>query len=289
MVITSISISQLYSNNLSFDFTNFISGLYQHQQKSLPDASKTDIKSIMFDLDGVLCQTNKMKAFYDIGLPVTLNFIYDQQKLPSEKVVFDTLAGVPAKSIYQSYNKGLLMPQILIDWQTGLQSLVEIQETIKIYLQNAPFSESQKSWVMESVMMMTTPARFIGTRQIISANVRLLHELKKAGYKIYILSNWDTQSFPLFQKTFPEIFTYNNAPMFDGIMISGNVGTLKPESRIFKLALEHFNLKPASTIFIDDESANITAAKNYGILTILANPADPASVRTDLMNLLQKQ
>ena len=243
----------------------------------------------MFDLDGVLCQTNKMKAFYDIGLPVTLNFIYDQQKLPSEKVVFDTLAGVPAKSIYQSYNKGLLMPQILIDWQTGLQSLAEIQEAIKIYLQNAPLPESQKNWVMESVMMMTTPARFIGTRQIISKNVRLLHELKKAGYKIYILSNWDTQSFPLFQKTFPEIFTYNNAPMFDGIMISGNVGTLKPESRIFKLALEHFNLKPASTIFIDDESANITAAKNYGICTIVANPADPASVRTDLINLLQKQ
>jgi len=289
MVIASISISQLYSNNLKFDLTNLISGFYHTQKNSLPDATSTSIKAVVFDLDGVLCQTNKMQAFYDIGLPVTLNFIYDQQKLPSEKVLFDTLAGVPAKSTYKSYNKGLLMPQILIDWQTGVQSLVEIQEAIKAYLQTAPFPESQKNWVMESVMMMTTPTRFIGTRQIISANVRLLHELKKAGYKIYILSNWDTQSFPLFQKTFPEIFTYNNLPMFNGIMISGNVGTLKPESRIFKLALEHFNLKPASTIFIDDESANITAAKNYGICTILANPADPASVRTDLMNLLQKQ
>ena len=288
LIITCASISQLNSNNFSFDLASLTHGFYHNQKVSLPDARTTKIKAIVFDLDGVLCTTNKMQAFYDIGLQVTLNFIYDQHKLPSEKVLFDTLAGVPAKSIYKSYNKALLMPQIMIDWQTQAQSLSAIQQAIINYLKTAPFPESQKNWVMQSALMMTTPERFISTRQIIAANVALLHELKNAGYKLYVLSNWDKNSFQLFQATFPEIFSNNNLPIFDGIIISGEIGIVKPELKIFNFCLDLFDLEPSSTIFIDDEPANIASAQNLGIGTILADPADAPTVRKNLISILTK-
>jgi FMN phosphatase YigB (HAD superfamily) len=288
IIIACVSIQQLNSNNFSFDLASLTHNFYKAQPIAIPDVHTTKIKAIVFDLDGVLSTTNKMQAFYDIGLPVTLNFIYDQHKLPSEKVLFDTLAGMPATSSYKSYNKGLLMPQIMIDWQTGVQSLTALQQAIITYLQTAPFPQSQKNWVLESCMMMTTPQRFISTRQTIPANIALLRELKDAGYALYILSNWDKDSFALFASTFPEIFTYQDTPIFDGIIISGEIGMVKPELKIFNFCLDLFDLQPSSTIFIDDEPANIAAAGNLGIQTVLANPADTAAVRTNVINLLQK-
>lgn len=288
IIIACVSIQQLNSNNFSFNLASLAHGFYTSQPVTLPHVQTTKIKAIIFDIDGVLSTTNRMQAFYDIGIPVTLNFIYDQQKLPSEKILFDTLADAPAISSYKSYNKGLLMPQIMIDWQIGAQSLAALQQAIISYLKTAPFPESQKNWVLESVMMMTTPQRFISTRQMIPANITLLRQLKDAGYTLYILSNWDKDSFALFQRTFPKIFSYNNSPIFDGIIISGEIGMVKPELKIFNLCLDLFNLQPSSTIFIDDEPANIAAAEKLGIHTILANPADPTAVRTNLINLLQK-
>ncbi len=101
----------------------------QSAPAQIPDAQTIHIQSIIFDLDGVLCATNKLRAFHEIGIPVTLGFITNQMVLPSEKILFDTLAGVPAISNYTSYNKGLQMPQIMIDWQVGAQDLDSIQKS----------------------------------------------------------------------------------------------------------------------------------------------------------------
>lgn len=254
----------------------------------IPDATTASIQSIIFDLDGVLCTTNKLLAFLEIGIPVTLWEIVNQMEFPSEKILFDSLADVPAKSTYHAYNKGLLIPQIMIDWQINAQSLSAIRTSIYNYLATAHQPESLKNWVLQSAMMMTDPVRFIGTRQTIPTNIKLLHELKEKGYKLYVLSNWDAASFPLFKTTFPEIFMHNGEETFNKIMISGNVGIVKPEASIFKKCLKKFHLTAQNILFIDDEPANVDAAKQLNIHTILCNPKDPQALRNHVIEYLTR-
>jgi len=307
-ILLSLSIQQLQSRHLQGDhFTEnnnksnltdaailaaIAYGAYHYYNKPIlspiPLASSTNIKSIIFDIDGVLSKTNKLRAFHEIGIPVTLSYMKNQMELPSEKILFDTLANVPANSTYKSYNKGLEMPQTMIDWQVGSQDLSLIRQSIMNHLKTVNLPTSQTNWALQSSLMMTDPERFISTRQIISENVKLLQELKDKGYKLYILSNWDPSSFPLFQRSFPEIFVTNDhKEMFDGIMISGNVKIVKPETAIFERCLEEFNLKAQDTIFIDDEPANVIAAQKIGITTILSDPHNTQALRTYLIAQLK--
>lgn len=288
LLVSSATIPYDYDVHFSINPFDTITHTTIHaKQDQIPHARTSKIKNIVFDLDGVLCQTNKLQAFYEIGIPATLQLIYDLQTFPCEKMVFDTLADVPALSTAKSYNKGLLLPCIMIDWQTNAQSLDAIQKSVKRYLDKAPFHPSQKNWVLQSIRMMTTPEQFIKTRQLILDNVQLVHELKSQGYRVYILSNWDKDSFPLFQDQFPKLFEHNTHQTFDGIMISGDVGTLKPASKIFHQCLEQFNLNPTTTLFIDDEPANIAGAANVNIHTLLSNPTDTDNLRKNILNVLK--
>ena len=53
--------------------------------------------------------------------------------------------------------------------------------------------------------------------------------------------------------------------MFDGVVISGEVGMRKPEPRIFEHALGLIGLPPQQCVFIDDIDANVVAARALGI------------------------
>ncbi len=116
----------------------------------------------------------------------------------------------------------------------------------------------------------------------------MLHDLKDKGYTLYILSNWDPTSFALFTKAFPEIFIHHGKQIFDGIMISGHAGIVKPETAIFKKCLQKFNLQAHDTLFIDDEPANIQAADKLGIHTIIADPNNAQALRNNLIELLAR-
>jgi len=55
---------------------------------------------------------------------------------------------------------------------------------------------------------------------------------------------------------------------FKEIIISGEVGHIKPEPKIFEIALERLESKPQETIFIDDNLNNCEAANQLGITSI---------------------
>ena len=84
-------------------------------------------------------------------------------------------------------------------------------------------------------------------------------ELKKAGYKVYGLSNWSAETFPLVKDKFP-IFK-----MMDGIVISGEELIAKPDHRIYQILLNRYNLQANECVFVDDRQGNIDAAKELGI------------------------
>jgi putative hydrolase of the HAD superfamily len=71
---------------------------------------------------------------------------------------------------------------------------------------------------------------------------------------------------------------------FDSIVISAEVGILKPEGAIFQLALDAVGVMAERSVMIDDMPENIKAARALGMRGILFQ--DPQSMQAELMQML---
>jgi epoxide hydrolase-like predicted phosphatase len=58
------------------------------------------------------------------------------------------------------------------------------------------------------------------------------------------------------------------ADAFDEIVISAEVGLMKPDPRIYRLALARLGVEPAEAVFIDDSLPNVEAASALGLAAI---------------------
>ena len=56
-----------------------------------------------------------------------------------------------------------------------------------------------------------------------------------------------------------------NDMLFDDLIFSAEVGLVKPDRRIYTLALERLRVQPTEAIFIDDVQANVEAAQAIGM------------------------
>ena len=59
--------------------------------------------------------------------------------------------------------------------------------------------------------------------------------------------------------------TLGIAEIFDEIIISAEIGMVKPDPGIYYYALERLNCKPEEAVFIDDKLENIVAAQQIGM------------------------
>ena len=111
----------------------------------------------------------------------------------------------------------------------------------------------------------------------IEPNVALLDELRSTGVRLYALSNWSGETFPLARPRYPFL------EWFDGIVISGDERLAKPDPRIFGLLLERYGMSAAETLFIDDHVPNVEAATALGFTALRFVGA--AELRADLERL----
>lgn len=91
----------------------------------------------------------------------------------------------------------------------------------------------------------------------------MIKKLKKAGYSVYLLSNYPKTMYELH---WPRFTFYDE---LDGKIVSAVEKMAKPDENIYKLLLDRYNLEPKDTCFIDDRQINIDAANNMGITGIL--------------------
>lgn len=92
--------------------------------------------------------------------------------------------------------------------------------------------------------------------------VAVLAEVRQAGYPLYALSNWSAETFPLMRRR------YEFLSWFDSITLSGEVGSAKPETEIYRVALARIGRLPGDCLFIDDSLPNIATADDLGFQTI---------------------
>ena len=95
--------------------------------------------------------------------------------------------------------------------------------------------------------------------------IEALRRARAAGLKTGLISNswgrgrYDRDSF---------------AELFDGVVISGEVGLYKPQPEIFRLGAERVGLQPAECVFVDDLRENCDGAAAVGMTPILHRGAD---------------
>jgi putative hydrolase of the HAD superfamily len=84
-------------------------------------------------------------------------------------------------------------------------------------------------------------------------------------YKLYLLSNTS----PLHFDYITEKFQYIN--LLDNFALSYKLKSLKPEDNIYIRAIQHLNIIPEESLFIDDLEENCAGAEKFGIKTICYN------------------
>lgn len=74
------------------------------------------------------------------------------------------------------------------------------------------------------------------------------------------------------------------AELFDGVVISGEVGMRKPAPDIYRLGAEQIGLAPERCVFVDDLPFNLKPAAELGMATV--RHRDPAGTISELEQLL---
>jgi len=108
--------------------------------------------------------------------------------------------------------------------------------------------------------------------------VDVLRELSARGVRLYCLSNMPVS---IFQCVRERCSFWN---VFSGVVISGEVGLIKPEHAVFEHLLARYKLNAIETAFVDDHPENIVGAKAVGLEAILFRSADQC--RRDLAAFL---
>lgn len=93
----------------------------------------------------------------------------------------------------------------------------------------------------------------------IQPTVDLLAELREQGVRLYALTNWSQETFPLARERFDFL------GWFEGIVVSGEEQLIKPDPAIFQRLIQRYAIEPARTLYIDDSLRNVAAAEALGM------------------------
>ncbi|MDF7665085.1 HAD family phosphatase [Bifidobacterium sp. ESL0745] len=114
--------------------------------------------------------------------------------------------------------------------------------------------------------------------QMIDGMESLLTDLHGAGYGVWGLTNWSSETFHFAFEKFPQL-----ERLLQGTVVSGVEKMHKPNADIFNLALNRFGLEAAQTVFFDDTQANVDGAKAVGITGTRFH--DASTARSELQRL----
>jgi putative hydrolase of the HAD superfamily len=97
------------------------------------------------------------------------------------------------------------------------------------------------------------------------AMIGAVRRARGQGVRTGLVSNsWGAGRYD--RDSFPELF--------DGVVISGEVGLHKPQPEIFRLGAERIGLPPEECVFVDDLRENCAGAEAVGMTAVLHRGAD---------------
>ena len=92
----------------------------------------------------------------------------------------------------------------------------------------------------------------------VEGSLELVEALHERGVPLFAITNFGADTWAGFRPT-ASVFD-----LFDAIVVSGVEKLAKPDPAIFTLAADRFGHPPSAMLFIDDNAANIAAARDAG-------------------------
>lgn len=97
----------------------------------------------------------------------------------------------------------------------------------------------------------------------IDENVAMLKDFVDEGkYRLLALTNWPAESFQWARETYPFM------SWFEGILVSGEEGIIKPDPEIYELLFKRFDVDRTKAIFMDDNEKNVKGSEAVGLKAI---------------------
>lgn len=245
----------------------------------------THPKAIIWDFDNTIVKFNRFNIAQSIGLSDFLLYTVVDFKNPYYLIdeIFHLLDHLhinqPKHELLPTTNQKPL-PHIFSHWLDGTWQYNQINQMVtnlvKSFSSNNYFDNERHKRLIENTMksmfdpyvlansiVPIKPALSLMKSCANKRNIKGEHENES-----FILSNLASDTLDCFIKTSVSKEVLGHIEPRN-IVISGDVGMIKPNEDIFLYFLKKFNLDPKDCIFIDDQISNINTAKKLGITGIL--------------------
>jgi putative hydrolase of the HAD superfamily len=142
------------------------------------------------------------------------------------------------------------------------------KEAIEIYRQQLDLPKTNFEDLMMAVKESLIP---------LEGSIELLDELYGQGIPLYSITDNITEIIQFLKAR------YDFFQKFRGIVVSAEVGVMKPSPIIYRKLIDSHMLKPQESVFIDDLEKNIQGARDVGLQGI--HFTDAAQCRLELRRL----
>lgn len=150
-------------------------------------------------------------------------------------------------------------------WQDLNLGKITEEEAIKLYSNDLEYlAVQQLTNLMQTIKDSLTP---------VEGAVELLKKVHNLGLAIYAITD-NVQEIMSFLKQKYDFFT-----VFRDIIVSAEIGVLKPSKTIYLHLIDKYKIIPCATVFIDDLPQNVEGAKLVGMNGIHFSTANDCQVK----------
>jgi haloacid dehalogenase superfamily, subfamily IA, variant 3 with third motif having DD or ED/haloacid dehalogenase superfamily, subfamily IA, variant 1 with third motif having Dx(3-4)D or Dx(3-4)E len=129
----------------------------------------------------------------------------------------------------------------------------------------------------EAEALVEYPAHFGETiREPIEGSWALIERLRARGARLFAITNFAAETWPVALRLHPRL-----GEVFEDVVVSGQVGLLKPGPEIYRLLLARNGLMAEECLFVDDSAANVAGARSVGMAA--HHFTTPALLEADLV------
>lgn len=223
---------------------------------------------IIFDLMNVIIKENQAGFTKKIGYGNIASYMLTNWKHPG----YRCLDMLDAMSKHETQKPHIcitlrkrILPRCLVEFQEGKKTAQETKDeiikTIELLDQEKHFNSTKEKVLMINIMnTILDPEITASMIEPIKSTIQLAQKLKSAGYPIYIFANAPTELYTTVQKKYPDIIN-----MFDNVIVSSHIKTVKPSPATFNHLLTTHNLTANNCILIDDLQETVDTAQQLGM------------------------
>jgi putative hydrolase of the HAD superfamily len=186
-------------------------------------------------------------AFFLSDCMLIKNIVFDIGNVLVKWDPASVVARVFPEENHHELTQAIFKSQLWFDLNLGR---LTVEDAITQYHEKLGFDQKMFHLLMEETKKSLLP---------IDQSFQLLESLYAANYNLFALTDNVREIVVYLQKT------YDFWTKFKGIVVSAEVGFLKPAPEIYHNLLNTFQLIPEETIFIDDLAKNVQGAINLGM------------------------